>query len=188
METTKSLKKRENIVQLLFDTIDGIISKADGDRALAMKRDKTALYLVYALGATAQQIVNLRVDDVKRVRYGITSVALTSKGEDAASGSKVRYAIVDGNSAALLEWYLRKVRPHFARGAGNVVDALFLSSGGHRLPVKELQRRFVEITRHAGLSSMLYTLDGLCYAGISHRQRLTDLWWKTWGVQDIKMQ
>jgi len=174
METTKLVKERKTI-ERLFDTINRMISKAKGSEVYALKRDKTALYLVYALSATARQVVSLKVDDVKPVRCRITSVALMSKGEDAASGTKVRYVAVFGDGAALLEWYLRKVRPYFARKAVKKSDALFLSSEGRRLSLGELQRRFVEITGQAGLDGRLYTLDGLCYAGMHHRRRLTDL-------------
>jgi site-specific recombinase XerD len=110
------------------DEVEAILDGIAGDGPLAI-RNRALFELVYSAGLRSAEVVALDVGDVDFEQ----ELVLVRHGK----GGKERVIPLGEEAAYQVARYLRDARPSLARGA---VDALFLSTRGHRLDTSTLRR------------------------------------------------
>jgi hypothetical protein len=178
MEMKKATKERKVIdVEQFFGTLDDMIQSAGGNNVLHLKRDKVALYLVYAMGLRPSEVLNLNVGSFRPATETVSAEGAMSL-EVIGSGRMRMWTVPvldDGVSAMLMD-YMENVRPHFAEKANtDQVNALFLSGQGHRVSLPMLHRHFKEILEQAGLDEEGHALNSLRFTGLCDLSRRISL-------------
>ena len=108
-------------------------------------RDAAILETMYACGARAQEVVDLRPEDVK---IDFAYVRLTGKG------SKERVVPLGGPACRRLAEYLERARPALAKPGRS--DHLFLSRTGRKLNRERVWQLVRRLARKAGLTKSVH--------------------------------
>lgn len=135
-----------------------------------LQRDKAMFFLKYVGGLRASEIFNLNLTSFEpnpRIpKFGQFGVIMVWGKGDRQRGVPVTHVSLP----AVLEWYLKKVRPHFLRHADPNEEALFLSERGRRLRYSTFSARFKEGLRLAGLEGLGFTPHSFRHASGTHEQ------------------
>lgn len=140
-----------------------------------LQRDKAMFFLTYVGGLRASETLGLGLHSFQPNpaipefgQFGFISV--WGKGSRGSGPRHRMVPVTHVSLPAVLEWYLKTVRPHFLRHANPNEQALFLSERGKRLSLSALEERFKEGLRLASLEGLGLTPHSLRHASGTHEQ------------------
>lgn len=107
-------------------------------------RDRALFELIYSSGLRCQEVLDLRVKDLR-----VESSEVRVKGK----GHKVRVVPVGDVALEVLVRYLASTRPVLAKRATGGEDRFFLSRSGHPLSPSDVRRRLARYLSAAGAPS-----------------------------------
>lgn len=154
-------------------------STASARSALRVERDRIAFGIQYYIALRVSEVCHLDLDSFEEApwarelmgRFGM--VRVVGKGMP-LQGPKSRMVPVTTHSVrALIEWYLKHVRPMFPNAKTS--KALFLTLEGTRVSRSTLIHNLKEYLVAAGLDPTLFTTHSLRRSGITHDVERMDM-------------
>lgn len=169
-------------IDLFFATIDEQINeclryeKLSNQRLKAKhsyQRDKAMFATIYAgdLRASEVKLMNEfsfeeEPESPELGKYGYMDVM--GKGAKGSGKRPGTVPVTDIDYPAIIDWYLKIVRPWYLLRADPNEDALFMSERGKRISYADMRKRFHIILDLAGLTKKEFTLHSFRRAGLFH--------------------
>lgn len=129
---------------LTLDEMQRLLAAPDTSKPNG-QRDRAVIELIYASGIRVSELVGL---DVARVSLESQQLRIWGKG------SKERMVLIGKPAVSALEAYLKQGRVSMLEEKMN--DAVFLSPGGRRLTVREVQNILTKHAAKAGIEKKVY--------------------------------
>jgi site-specific recombinase XerD len=167
----------EEQVGLFFSTIDRMIIEASQFHSkdlLPLLRDKALFLTMYRFGLRCDETVSPNTGSFRSESNfpelkGYAVLGVWGKGSK-GSGPKFRNVYLTfPEYVPVIDWYLTKIRPQFAKKAKDPNDdALFFSERGTRISDSSIRYRFGQILLSAGLTGQGFTPHSLRRSYVSH--------------------
>lgn len=170
-------------------TLDEAIDVAEENHLksfLPLVRDKVLYYVAYALSLRSCEATTLTInsfhEDPSRPQFGRYGMAFVSGKGHSGTGKKTRpVPIKNVYVPAMLDHYIKAVRPLFLTYADSEETCLFLSERGKPLSYRAYHHNFHEHLDRAGLGGLGYSTHTLRRTGLTHAA----LWMNICTVQEL---